>query len=67
MLTFLKAWFTTRVAPHLPKDEKGQDAAEYALLIALIAVVIIGAVAALGGQITAAFTAVGAAIGAGAP
>ena len=58
MLTFLKAWMTT----HLPKDEKGQDAAEYAILIALIALAIIVAVTLLGTQIAAAFTAIAAAI-----
>jgi len=51
MLTFLKSWMTT----HLPKDEKGQDAAEYAIMIALIAIVIIVAVTALGTQISAVF------------
>ncbi len=41
---------------YLPKGEKGQDAAEYALLIALIAIVIIGAVTLLGSNIDAIFT-----------
>ena len=36
----------------LRKNEKGQDAAEYALLIALIAIVIIAAVALLGTEIS---------------
>jgi pilus assembly protein Flp/PilA len=58
MFNFLKAWMVT----HLPKDEKGQDAAEYAILIALIALAIIAAVTLLGGQIAAAFTAIAAAI-----
>lgn len=39
----------------LLRDEAGQDLAEYALLIALIALVVIGAVAALGGQVQAIF------------
>ena len=55
MLTFLKAWFATRVAPHLPKDEKGQDGAEYGLLVALIAVVIVVGVGAFGGALNAFF------------
>ncbi len=54
MLTYVKAWMTT----HLPKDEKGQDAAEYALLIGLIALAIIVAVGALGTQIDAVFDAI---------
>ncbi len=58
MLTYVKAWMTT----HLPKDEKGQDAAEYAILIGLIAVVIVATVATLGQQILAAFTAITAAL-----
>jgi pilus assembly protein Flp/PilA len=62
MLTFLKAWFTTRVGQYLPKDEKGQDAAEYALLIGLIALAIVIAVTALGTQISAAFDAIALAI-----
>src|SRR5258707_4964323 len=57
MLTYLKAWMTT----HLPKDEKGQDAAEYAILIGLIALVIVAAVILLGNNISATFAAVAAA------
>jgi pilus assembly protein Flp/PilA len=52
----------SRFTQSLPKDEKGQDAAEYALLIALIAIVIIGAVTVLGLNIQAIFTAIAAAI-----
>jgi pilus assembly protein Flp/PilA len=63
MLTFLKAWFTTRVGQYLPKDEKGQDAAEYALLIGLIALAIVIAVTALGTSIATAFTDIATAIG----
>jgi Flp pilus assembly pilin Flp len=63
MLTFLKAWFATRVAPHLPKDEKGQDGAEYGLLVALIAVIITVGVLAFGTQLNAFFVGLGAALG----
>lgn len=63
MLTFLKAWFTTRIGQYLPKDEKGQDAAEYALLIGLIALVVVGAVTILGTNINAVFTAIAASVG----
>jgi pilus assembly protein Flp/PilA len=37
------------------RNEEGQDLLEYALLIALIALVAAGAVAAAGGQVTAVF------------
>ena len=48
------------------KDESGASAVEYGLLVALIAVVIIGAVTALGTNLSAKFTEVsGAVAGAG--
>ena len=37
------------------RQEDGQDLAEYALLIGLIALVVVGAVLALGGELTAVF------------
>ncbi len=46
MLHYFRTWLRTVI-----KDEKGQDLAEYALLIALIAIVVILAVTALGNQI----------------
>jgi pilus assembly protein Flp/PilA len=68
MFEILKAWFVTRIA----RDEQGQDAAEYALLIGLIALVIVGAVIVLGGNLQTVFTAIADAvadwgIGGGAP
>ncbi len=63
MLTYFKAWMTT----HLPKDEKGQDAAEYALLIAFIALAIVVAVTLLGTNIAAVFTRIATTVGAWAP
>ena len=45
------------------KDEEGATAVEYGLLVALIAAVIIGTVATLGGQIDAAFTSITTALG----
>ncbi len=45
------------------RDESGATAIEYALIAALIAVVIIGAVTTLGTNIRDAFTTVGTAIG----
>ena len=42
----------------LERDEKGATAVEYGLMVGLIAVVIIGAVTALGGQLGDLFTSV---------
>ena len=47
---------------HLLRAEEGQDLAEYALLISLIAIVAIAAVTLLGGRIVAIFNAIAAAI-----
>ena len=55
MLTFLKAWFVTRVGQYLPKDEKGQDGAEYGLLVALIAIIIVVGVGLFGTNLNAFF------------
>ena len=49
MLTYL----INLLRAHLAKSEKGQDLAEYALLIGLIALVVIAAVTLLGVNITA--------------
>ena len=46
----------------LVKDDSGQDLLEYALLVALIALVVIGAVTAAGLQVQAVFNAIVAAI-----
>lgn len=48
----------------LLRSEEGQDLAEYALLISLIALVAVAAVTLLGGQIAAIFTAIAGALGA---
>jgi len=53
MLAYLRTWLRT-----VMKDEKGQDLAEYALLIALIAIVVIAAVTALGNQIGVVFNSI---------
>ena len=45
------------------KDESGASAVEYGLLVALIAVVIIGAVSMLGTTISTMFTSVSTAVG----
>jgi len=46
----------------LIRKEEGQDLAEYALLISLIAIVAVAAVTLLGGRIQAIFNAIAAAI-----
>jgi len=47
---------------HMVRDEAGQDLLEYALLIALIALVCVAAVAAAGVQVQTIFTQIAAAI-----
>ena len=54
MFTHLKTWLTTH--------EKGQDLSEYALLIGLIALFVVGAVTLLGGDIASVFTDIGLAV-----
>lgn len=49
------------------KDESGATAIEYGLIAALIAVVIIGALQLIGGNLTARFGSVANALGAAAP
>ena len=46
----------------LKKNEDGQDLLEYALLVALIAIVAVGAVTAAGNQVSTIFTQIAAAI-----
>ncbi len=53
MLQYLRTWLRTAI-----KSEKGQDLAEYALLIALIAIVVIVAVMFLGTAVSNAFNAI---------
>jgi pilus assembly protein Flp/PilA len=50
-------YWKTLLATHLPqKSEKGQDLGEYALLFALIALIVIVGVTALGGQLNTFFS-----------
>jgi len=44
------------LAQRLGRDDRGATAVEYGMIVALIAAVIVGTVAFLGGQINAAFT-----------
>jgi pilus assembly protein Flp/PilA len=63
MFQYIQAWFAT----HIPRSERGQDLAEYGMLIGLVALVVVGAVIVLGGSLTAVFTAIGLQIGPWAP
>jgi pilus assembly protein Flp/PilA len=56
---FLNAWVTAHI-----KSERGASLVEYALLVALIAVVCIAAVTTLGKSASSKFSTVGASIGA---
>jgi pilus assembly protein Flp/PilA len=49
MISYLKVWLASK--------EKGQDLAEYALLIAIAAVLVIAALIAIGGNINTLFQA----------
>ena len=53
MFEYIRSWFMVR------KGEKGQDLAEYALLIGLIALVVLLAVTFLGTQIDEIFSRIG--------
>ncbi|HOG47717.1 MAG TPA: Flp family type IVb pilin [Anaerolineae bacterium] len=55
MLQYFRTWLRTTALYQTIKSEEGQDLAEYALLIGLIAVVIVGAVVLLGEQIETTF------------
>ena len=55
----------TRIVSYLTsfmREDEGQDLLEYALLIALIALVAVGAVTVAGGRVSAIFNAIAAAI-----
>jgi pilus assembly protein Flp/PilA len=55
---FVKAWFTARV-----RDERAASLVEYALLVALIAVVCIAAISFIGGRASDKFSEVGTSLG----
>jgi pilus assembly protein Flp/PilA len=52
MLDFIRTWFEAK------RGERGQDLAEYALLIGLIALIVILAVTLLGNNISTIFNAI---------
>ena len=52
MIEYIKTWILSK------RSEKGQDLAEYALLIGLIALIVILAVTLLGNQISTVFAAI---------
>ena len=52
----MNARWTLQVEPgHAVRSEDGQDLAEYAILVGLIALVVVGAVTLFGSQLTAMF------------
>jgi len=51
MLLYLYTWLMTR----LPQKEEGQDLTEYALLVALIAIVVVAAVIIFGNALSSWF------------
>jgi pilus assembly protein Flp/PilA len=55
----------TKMLMNLWKDEEGATAVEYGIMVALIAAIIIGTVATLGGAVDQAFTDVNTGLGAG--
>ncbi len=58
MLQYFVAWMRTTPVYAALKRQEGQDLAEYALLIALIALIVIALVATLGKQIQNVFNAI---------
>jgi pilus assembly protein Flp/PilA len=48
-------FYVTRLLNSIRREEEGQDLLEYALLVALIAIVAVGAVTAAGGEVSAIF------------
>lgn len=59
MLLHIWGW----ILAHAPRDERGQDLAEYGMLIGLIALAVVGAVIVLGGNLNQVFTSIGLQIG----
>jgi pilus assembly protein Flp/PilA len=59
IVDFIKTWFTAR----LQLSDRGASLVEYALLVALIAVVCIAAVTLLGGNASSKFSSVATAVG----
>jgi pilus assembly protein Flp/PilA len=55
MFLYLYTWMMT----HLPQKDEGQDLTEYALLVALIAIVVVAAVVIFGGAISSWFASLG--------
>jgi pilus assembly protein Flp/PilA len=55
------------ILAHAPRDQRGQDLAEYGMLIGLIALVVVGAVIVLGGNLNTVFTSIAGQVGPWAP
>ncbi len=56
-------YWNTLIATRLPKSEKGQDLAEYGMLLALIALIVIVGVTLLGNNLLAFFQKIGGNVG----
>jgi len=63
MLHHIWGW----IVSYTPRSERGQDLAEYGMLIGLIALVVVGAVIVLGGNLNTVFTAIAGQVGPWAP
>ena len=62
MVDSIKLWLLRNL-----RKEQGQDLAEYGMLIGLIALVVVGAVIVLGGNLNTVFTAIAGQVGPWAP
>jgi pilus assembly protein Flp/PilA len=61
-MTMFHYW-KTLIATHLAKSEKGQDLAEYGMLLALIALIVIVGVTLLGNNLLTFFNKIGVQVG----
>jgi len=62
LIGYWQRWCAPFIRARLGGDERGASLVEYALLVALIAVVCIGAITLLGGNVQSKFSQVGSAI-----
>lgn len=58
-IQYILAWFATRI----PRSERGQDLAEYGMLIGLIALILVVAVTLLGVNLATVFTQIAGKVG----
>ena len=53
----------TRLLQHLWSDERGQDVAEYAVMLAVVLVIVVGTIRLIGGNANNVFSSVASSIG----